>query len=237
VAPPRLCPYLVRPLLPFKYTHLTSFSALAPWLERTYNVRGRPLTLRLESNVIKYTRRLQRAPFFWIFIVGYIISFAFIARANFFLTPADSFIGCTSTYWLALNDCGMNGVNCQPFTDFSFEFRCPAQCKGVTLANIRTVGVEEPVYVPLVVGGGDEQKTYRSDSFICAAAIHAYVPLFALTIDTYAYGQRYHPRLTGRVRNRQFGRKLYELPVLDRKRDNLHHLPIRLPILFPHYAI
>ena len=38
------------------------------------------------------------------------------------------------------------------------------------------------MYVPLVVGGGDEQKTYRSDSFICAAAVHAYVSLFASTV-------------------------------------------------------
>ena len=240
MAPLRLCPYLVRSCLPFKYPYLTSLPALSPWLDRSYCVRGRSLTLRLESTVIKYTRPLQRAPFFWIFTIAYIISFAFLARANFFLTPADSFIGCTSTYWLALDGCGLNGVNCEPFTDYSFEFRCPAQCKGVTLANIRTVGVEEPVYVPLVVGGGDEQKTYRSDSFICAAAVHAYVPLSALTLtpmDTYAYGQRYHPRLTGRVRKSQFGRTLYELPILDRERDNLHHLPIRLPILFSRYAI
>jgi hypothetical protein len=153
--------------------YLTSVAALNPWLDRIYNVRGHALTVRLESTVIKYTRPVQRAPLFWIFVVGYIIAFAFFARANYFLTPVDSFVGCTSTYWLALNGCGLDGVNCAPFTNATYEFRCPAQCRSVPLANPRTVGVEEPVYVPLVVGGGDAQKTYRSDSFICAAAIHA----------------------------------------------------------------
>ena len=133
------------------------------------------MTVRLESAVIQYTRPLQHPLLFWIFIVAYIVSFAFFARANYFLTPADSFIDCTATYWLALDGCGLDGVDCAPFSDFTYEFRCPAQCKAVTLANIRTVGVEQPVYVPLVVGGGDGQKTYRSDSFVCAAAVHAYV--------------------------------------------------------------
>lgn len=34
------------------------------------------------------------------------------------------------------------------------------------------VGVQEVIYQPLVVGGGDELGTYRADSFICAAAVH-----------------------------------------------------------------
>jgi len=213
------------------------FTALSPWLDRTYKIRGRALTVRLESTLIKYTRLLQHPSTFWIFIIAYIISFAFLARANYFLTPADSFIGCTSTYWLALDGCGLDGVNCQPFSDFTFQFRCPAQCRSVTLANVRTVGVEEPVYVPLVVGGGDQNKTYRSDSFICAAAVHAYVSLYALAVRLLTQTpQGYHPRLTRRMRNRQFGRKLYELPILHCERDNLHRLPISLSILFPHHV-
>jgi len=28
-------------------------------------------------------------------------------------------------------------------------------------------------FVPLIVGGGDSQKTYRADSFICASAVQA----------------------------------------------------------------
>ena len=237
-SPPMPLPRTLAPCSPSQCSYLTSFSALKPWLDRTYSVRGNTLTLRLESTIIKYTRPLQPAPFFWIFTVGYIIAFAFFARANYFLTPADSFIGCTSTYWLALDGCGLNGTNCEPFTDFTFDFRCPAQCKGVTLANFRTVGVEAPVYVPLVVGGGDQQKTYRSDSFICAAAVHAYVVLYALLVKILTHPeQRCHFQLTRRVRQGQLGRKLYELSVLHRKRDNVHRLPIRLSVLFPRHAV
>ncbi|KAG6818053.1 hypothetical protein H0H87_009208 [Tephrocybe sp. NHM501043] len=36
--------------------------------------------------------------------------------------------------------------------------------------NPRTVGGDQVAFVPLIVGGGDEQHTYRGDSFVCAAA-------------------------------------------------------------------
>lgn len=113
----------------------------------------------------------------WLFAVlaaAYIIGFAFFSRAQSFLTPADSFIGCTSAYWLAQDQCGLDGQGCAPFvTDDPFDFRCPAQCDNVILQNPRTVGDEQIGFVPLVVGGGDANQTYRGDSFICAAAIQA----------------------------------------------------------------
>jgi len=40
------------------------------------------------------------------------------------------------------------------------------------LLNYRTIGNEEVIFKPLVVGGMDEEGTYRADSWICAAAIH-----------------------------------------------------------------
>lgn len=36
----------------------------------------------------------------------------------------------------------------------------------------RSIGLDEVIYQPLVVGGGDADGTYRADSFICAAAVH-----------------------------------------------------------------
>lgn len=97
------------------------------------------------------------------------------ARSQSFLTPPESYVGCTSTYWLANNQCGLNGEACGPFNDTAFEFRCPAQCSNVILQNPRTVGDEQIAFIPLIVGGGDENRTYRGDSFICAAAVQAYV--------------------------------------------------------------
>ncbi|OBZ78556.1 hypothetical protein A0H81_00973 [Grifola frondosa] len=60
-----------------------------------------------------------------------------------------------------------------PFDNSSFDFRCPAQCSSVVLQNPRTVGDEQVDFVPLIVGGGDVNSTYRGDSFVCAAALQA----------------------------------------------------------------
>jgi hypothetical protein len=104
---------------------------------------------------------------------AYIISFAFLSRAQSFLTPASSWVDCTSVYWSPNNGCGLDGQACAPFENSTFDFRCPAQCNSVVLQNPRTVGNEQVDFVPLIVGGGDGNKTYRGDSFVCAAATQA----------------------------------------------------------------
>ncbi|KAF7339605.1 LCCL domain-containing protein [Mycena sanguinolenta] len=142
-----------------------------PLLDIDLKVRGRRIVLPIESTWLRLTRFM---PNYWLLLIlgaGWLVSFAFFARAQWFQTPADAFIGCTSTYWLAENECGLNGENCAPFDNASLDFRCPAQCSGVILANPRAVGDEHPAFVPLIVGGGDANRTYRGDTFICAAAI------------------------------------------------------------------
>ncbi|KAJ7071165.1 hypothetical protein C8F01DRAFT_1315815 [Mycena amicta] len=146
---------------------------LEPLLDIDIRLRGHRIMLPIESTLLKVTRFL---PNYWLFLIlaaGYIVSFAFFARAQFFQTPADSFIGCTSTFWLMNNGCGLDGNSCAPFNASSLDFRCPAQCSGAILANSRTVGDEKTAFVPLIVGGGDASQTYRGDSFICAAAIQS----------------------------------------------------------------
>ncbi|KAH8102430.1 hypothetical protein BXZ70DRAFT_928537 [Cristinia sonorae] len=140
-----------------------------PFLTFTFHSGRR---IALESAWIRLTRRFTAPWLFCLLAIGYIIGFAFFSRTQSFLVPAESFIGCTSTYWLANDGCGLDGQACGPF-DFnsSFDFRCPAQCKSVILQNPRTVGDEQTAFVPLIVGGGDENRTYRGDTFICAAAI------------------------------------------------------------------
>ncbi|CAE6429360.1 unnamed protein product [Rhizoctonia solani] len=143
-------------------------SARLRWRGRTTHVN-----LGLESWWLKHSHPLRRR---WIsvsFCAVYIIGVAFISRANSFLTPTQSFIDCTSTYWLKDDGCGLNGQSCSPFIAPDFEFRCPGDCLSVTLANPRTVGLTQLVYTSLVVGGGDSNKTYRGDSWICPAAIQA----------------------------------------------------------------
>ncbi|KAH8835885.1 hypothetical protein DL96DRAFT_1732991 [Flagelloscypha sp. PMI_526] len=144
-----------------------------PLLDIDITIKGRHFVAPIESTFIRRTRFLTSPWLFCILVVGYVIGLSFLTRAQWFLIPSESFITCTSTYWLANGGCGLDGSDCAPFDNSSFEFRCPAQCQSVTLANPRSVGDERPVFVPLIVGGGDANRTYRADSFICAAAIQA----------------------------------------------------------------
>ena len=152
-----------------------SLTAPSPLLDIDVKVGGTHIVAPIETTIIKTTKPLTSPWLFVILVAAYIIGFAFFARAQSFQTPADSFIGCTSTYWLANNGCGQDGDACGPFDNSTFDFRCPAQCDGVILQNPRTVGNEQTAFKPLIVGGGDSEETYRGDSFICAAAVQAYV--------------------------------------------------------------
>ncbi|TKY86288.1 hypothetical protein EX895_005113 [Sporisorium graminicola] len=118
--------------------------------------------------------------------VGWILGFAYLAKSLWYqsavvgfdgVSRTPAFLSCTSTYWLRNAECGLDGEACEPFFTAAGQvgqaFRCPADCIDVTLLNPRAVGDQRVNYEPLVVGGGDANGTYRADSFVCAAAIHA----------------------------------------------------------------
>ncbi|KAF7320383.1 LCCL domain-containing protein [Mycena kentingensis (nom. inval.)] len=142
-----------------------------PLLDIDIRIRGRHIVAPIETTFLRFTRLLPNPWLFTILAAGYIISFAFFARAQFFQTPVESFISCNAALWAANAQCGLDGSGCS--YNGSLDFRCPAQCSGVILQNPRAVGDQRPAFVPLIVGGGDSDATYRGDSFICAAAIQA----------------------------------------------------------------
>lgn len=78
-------------------------------------------------------------------------------------------LDCADTLWQRKHGCGIDGVNCRPFNNQTFAFRCPAKCGDVKILNPRVVGSQEYNYRPLVIG----TESYRGDSFICGSAIHA----------------------------------------------------------------
>ena len=167
--------------------HLGSNSSAGPKPFLNFNFRpplfmtmGWPesVSVPIESWFMRRTRLCTRTWLMFIFGAAYIIALAFIARANWFTNPANSFLTCPSTYWSENDGCGLDGQTCAPFDNVTFEFRCPAQCASVILQNPRAVGAETVDFVPLIVGGGNSGNksfpgSYRGDSFICAAAIHA----------------------------------------------------------------
>jgi hypothetical protein len=75
--------------------------------------------------------------------------------------------------------CGVDGVNCRPFHNRTFAFRCSAHCGAQIISSPEAVGNKLYNYYRTMVVGGSltmENSTlpiYRGDSFICGAAIHA----------------------------------------------------------------
>lgn len=136
------------------------------------------VSVPVETWFIRKTMPFARTWLMLFFGAGYIVALSFLARAQWFTIPADSFVTCTSTYWQQNDGCGLDGESCAPFSNVTFDFRCPSQCTPVILLNPRAVGAEMVDFVPLVVGGGSSGNasftgSYRGDSFICAAAVHA----------------------------------------------------------------
>ncbi|KAL4070820.1 hypothetical protein J3A83DRAFT_4373009 [Scleroderma citrinum] len=141
--------------------------------DRSYTFNGHTVSISIESTILRITRPFTSGIVFTIFIIIYFIASVFIVRSQWYLTPASSLVDCTSVFWTENAGCGLNVEFCTPFNNYSLSFRCPAQCSSVVLQNPRLVGNTETNFVPLLVGGGDTQQTYRADSFLCASAIQA----------------------------------------------------------------
>lgn len=133
-------------------------------LERWITKRLEPLT----------ARRQFTTP---VFLLAWLLGLAFLVRASFFTSTTNAgtptWADSTTSFWVANDGCGVNGTYCTPFDNSSLIFRCPAGVLSTELLNSRTIGVEEVIYEPLVVGGFDAEKTYRADSWVCASAIQA----------------------------------------------------------------
>ncbi len=120
---------------------------------------------------------------FFAFFAAWILTFALVfwraqiaSEIDGWGEPSD--ISCGVTYWSKNNGCGIDGVDCRPFDNSSFPFRCPANCASYRVLNPRAVGDQEIVYAPLIVGGPPDPSNelnpfYRGDSFICGAAVHS----------------------------------------------------------------
>lgn len=165
---------IVTPIAFRSNASLVSSPAPSPFLSLTWNLNHRTRSLPLEPAWIRFTHPFTRPFFFLLFVASYVIGLAFFTRAQWYQTPPDTLYGCTATYWLANSQCGLDGSDCLPIEYRQYDFRCPAGC-DVILQNPRTVGNQVQEYVPLIVGGGDANGTYRGDSFVCSAAVQACV--------------------------------------------------------------
>ena len=123
----------------------------------------------------KFPGRWQKVMLLGLFLCSWLVAFIVPLVTNA-VTGEDTsgqkivHLDCTDTLWGRGNECGLDGVDCQPFSNASFAFHCPANCAGVVLLNPHAVGSQDVNYRPLVVGG---PVYYRGDSFLCSSAIHA----------------------------------------------------------------
>jgi hypothetical protein len=147
---------------------------------KPYLARIQEAPIFLVDRYLPNTRRRFLAVFF--FWALWLMTFALIMHYGQQAVEIEDWgtpttIGCGSTYWMPGNGCGLDGVDCRPFTDGGFPFRCPANCASYQVLNPRAVGDQEIIYRPFVIGGppaeGDGPAVYRGDSHICGAAIHA----------------------------------------------------------------
>jgi hypothetical protein len=154
-------------------------------LQRLLNHLSGPEPPRVQ-HIRPYFPSIQRRPIDWLEARGFnkptplvVILFLWLSIFTWFLTaqlPTKDGDGndvvnldCVDTLWKRKNECGIDGINCRPFSNQSFAFRCPAKCGDVQILNPHVVGPLEVNYRQLVIGTG----RYRGDSFICGAAIHA----------------------------------------------------------------
>ncbi|KAI6782892.1 LCCL domain-containing protein [Emericellopsis cladophorae] len=142
--------------------------------------RIRPLFPRLQEFPLVLVQRFlpTKVRRFWVlfaFFSIWLITYVLVKRQGSVASEIVGWgepeaIGCGVTYWGAGNSCGVDGNNCRPFNASGFPFRCAGNCESYHVLNPRAVGDQEVIYQPFVVGGNG---TYRGDSFICGAAIHA----------------------------------------------------------------
>ena len=137
--------------------------------------------LRLLDRVLPEKR--HRLWLFFAYFAAWVLTFALVfwrgqitSEIEGWGAPSD--ISCGVAYWTKNNGCGIDGVDCRPFDNASFAFRCPGNCASYRTLNPRAVGDQEVVYAPLIVGGPPDpanelNPVYRGDSYICGAAIHS----------------------------------------------------------------
>lgn len=144
---------------------ISSTRLITPWFPRVESVFDRlfdPISSRAYL-------------FLPLYLILWILAFVFTVRLSYFTSStsagAASFISADASYWAKDDGCGLDGLGCTPFANASQSFRCAGQTLSVQLLNYWDVGAQEVIFQPLVIGGFDDLKTYRADSWVCIAAI------------------------------------------------------------------
>ncbi|KAL7420916.1 hypothetical protein Q5752_004870 [Cryptotrichosporon argae] len=175
------------PSRPRRPAHPTSQLAFA------YTAPGRSLaSTPVNPRVLNISRKLRLhyalVPFLALWATGFVL----LVREQYYLSSSPTLIDCDAALWddWPPDTCGVNGTGCVSELEAG-RYRCPGGCDAVDLGNPRWIGDESVNGVPLVIGGGDADHTYRADSWVCAAGVHARLvsPTFGgcVTVSPLAY--------------------------------------------------
>lgn len=99
------------------------------------------------------------------FLCVWVVVFIWLICQQYYFTPTPDLIPCTASPWddWPPDNCGINGERCaEDLTSLADRrFRCMSGCKDTRLGNERWIGNERVNGVPLLIGGGDMNHTYR----------------------------------------------------------------------------
>ncbi|KAK9240950.1 hypothetical protein V1525DRAFT_447511 [Lipomyces kononenkoae] len=123
-------------------------------------------------------RQRTRVAAIVIYLCSWFLIFVFLSRKSKF-SPVIStqeeviLLECGSNpLWMTQNyaACGLDAQFCEPFENKTLTFRCPSSCAGASKYSMTTVGADNVIYKPYIIG---DENGYRADSYICAAAVHS----------------------------------------------------------------
>ncbi|KAL3471009.1 LCCL domain-containing protein [Aspergillus californicus] len=151
---------------------------ITPWLARWQTAPGRLIERYFPSTSAKVLLLIAALGLWGMIFISVLHASVTGQEIPGFGNPAK--ISCWTRLWSNATNCGLNGDYCRPFDAETFAFRCPATCSSFMVLEPYFVGPQEINYQSLVIGGGTDQGepedgigTYRGDSSICQAALHA----------------------------------------------------------------
>lgn len=117
---------------------------------------------KLGTSCAVLTKRAGLRRLWFPYLLLWIMGFILLVRAAYYPPNGAEIIGCTATFWpdWPPDYCGQDGSLCAPGLEEQVV-RCPGGCRDTPLGNARWVGGQEVNGVPLLIGGGDANRTFR----------------------------------------------------------------------------
>jgi hypothetical protein len=123
---------------------------------REVTLRSWRRQVAIETGILRATRPVFR--FRWLltplFLALWIVGVALLTRESWFSSNDATLLSTGASFWLPNAQCGLDGIDCQPFDNSTLVFRCPAN-PIIKLLNPRAIGAQN---INLKVHGGRSRR-------------------------------------------------------------------------------